>query len=352
MKITAEFRRRSILIAVMIPVIAVVASPVCAQTGDPSQDVLVFTGHGGWPTGLRGPVRGVTFSPDGSRIASGGRDRIVRVWDAIDGRELLALKGHSYQVETVEFSPDGQWLASGSDDLSVKIWDAASGEEIHTMVGHSSHVLDVAFSPNGERIASAALHDRTVNVWDVASGEAVFSLEGPPEWIESVAFSPDGNWLAAGGQNGTVQLWDATNGAESITLTGHVGVVRGLSFSPDSAQLASICAGKISVWDIESGQEIVTLVVGGMLFDVAFSPDGKRLATCSSGATVTEWDIASGLQTLSLTAQADRQTADILDIPNGSSNFVYAVAYRFDSSQLAAASSDGLVRVWNLPPIP
>ncbi len=351
MKDTAKRSSRLALVAAAITGFAVVSGsgPVFAQASEPSGAELTFTGH-------HGLVRGVAFSPDGKRIASGGEDRVLRVWDSLDGTELLALKGHSSPIETVEFSPDGKWLASGSDDRSVKIWDATTGKEMRSMVGHDSHINDVAFSPDGKRVASVALHDRNVKVWDVASGEAVFSLKAPPEWGTSVAFSPDGKWLAAGGQNGTVRLWDASTGRESRTLPGHAAgaEVRGLSFSPDGKRLADGSVdGRMKVWDVESGREIVTLKVGGMLFDVSFSPDGRRLAACSSEACVSEWDVASGRKTLSLKALADRQTAEfVLNVPNPSTNYVYALVYRPDGKQLAAASSDGLVRVWNLTPRP
>ena len=118
-----------------------------------------------------------------------------------------------------------------------------------------------------------------------------------------------------GGQDGTVQLWDASTGREFRTLEGHKAgaVVRGLSFSPSGKQLADGSVdGTVKVWDVESGREVLALKVGGMLFDVAFSPDGKRLAACSHEARVSEWDVASGRETHSLTALADRQTANSL----------------------------------------
>ena len=213
----------------------------------------------------------------------------------------------------------------------------------------SGHVRDIAFSPDGEQIASVAVHCRTVTVWDIDSGKTVLSLQGPLEWCESVAFSPDGKWLAAGGYYGTVQVWDASTGRESRTLSGNKSVVRGLSFSPNGTQLASASGARLNVWDVESGRQIADLIVEGMLLDVAFSPDGKRISTCSSQALVSEWDIATGQQTHSMQALLDRATAQfVYQRSNPTSNFVYSVAYRPNGKQIAACSSDSIVRVWNV----
>jgi WD40 repeat protein len=207
-------------------------------------------------------------------------------------------------------------------------------------------VRDIAFSPDGMHIASVGVDDRTVNVWNTSSGEIAFSLTGSSEWqfINSVEFSPDGKWLATGSYDGTIQLCDASTGREPRIIATRMGNIRGLSFSPDSKQLAA-AGSDVTVWGVEMGQQTGKFKVPGMLFDVAFSPNGKRIAACTHEAHVAEWDIATGRETLSHAVRHDRPTFSLID---NHINYVRNVAYRPDGTQLAACSSDGEVRVWNV----
>ena len=145
-------------------------------------------------------VWAVSFSPDGTRLASASGDGTVKVWDAA--------KGHTNFVWGVSFSPDGTRLASASFDQTVKVWDAATGQEMLTLKGHTSRVTSVAFSPDGTRLASAS-YDKTVKVWNAATGEETLTLKGHTNEVYSVAFSPDGTRLASAGVDKTVKVWDA-----------------------------------------------------------------------------------------------------------------------------------------------
>ena len=154
-----------------------------------------------------GGVASVAFSPDGRHLGSGGRDKTIKIWDTVRGKEILTLKGHLGNVNSVTFSPDGRRLASGSGDKTVKLWDAATGKELLTLKGHSSSVNSVAFSPDGKRLASGS-DDWTIKLWDTVIGEKLLTLKGHSSNVNSVAFSPDGRSLASGSKDGTIKLWE------------------------------------------------------------------------------------------------------------------------------------------------
>lgn len=330
--------------------------------------------------------------------------------------ELSMLRGHDYFAWAVDYSPNGQWLASAGADGMVRVWNVLTGDE-RLALKHApgSEVRDVAFSPDGALIASVG-NDRTVCLWDAKTGERLFQdihdhQDAPSAWVTKVAFSPHDKYLASSG-NGVVQIWsrtgericdlqdasligftdDATvvvsrrNGSVkpyiscdlailparggwalsqrgdriadvdeeyivirdmksgdvvSRSVQAHRGRVSGLAFSPDGRRIASASwDGTAKIWDAATGELLCTLrnaqiVASGFssgLVDVAFSPDGRTLATACCDGTVKIWD-----------STTDNQYG----LLRGHAGAVKSVAFSGDGKWLASAGADGQVLVWD-----
>jgi len=133
------------------------------------------------------------------------------VWDAVTGTHLQTLKGHSDSIRSVSFSPDGTKIASGSSDNTLRVWDAVTGAHLQMLKSHSSSVRSVSFSPDGTKIASES-DDKTLRVWDAVTGAHLQTLEGHSDSVWSVSFSPDGTKITSGSSDNTLQVWHAVTG--------------------------------------------------------------------------------------------------------------------------------------------
>ena len=295
-----------------------------------AQDVAFTTLEGHWSD-----VRSVSFSPDGSLLASGSSDDTIRLWDVKTGNLLHTLTGHRGGVLSVSFSPDGSLLASGSWDDTIGLWDVKTGNLLHTLTGHRGGVTSVSFSPDGSLLASGSSDD-TIRLWDVKTGNLLHTLTGHRGGVLSVSFSPDGSLLASGSGDDTIRLWDVKTGKRLRTLTGHVSAVLSVSFSPDGSLLASgSWDDTIGLWDVKTGNLLHTLTGhrGGVL-SVSFSPDGSLLASGSWDDTIGLWDVKTGNRLHTLTGHRDN---------------VNSVSFSPDGSLLASGSDDNTIRLWEIP---
>ena len=252
------------------------------------------------------PGIGFAYSPDEKLLATGsdpwGQGGVVRLWDAVTGRQVLTLTGSSQQPYT-GFALYGDTLIAGHDWADVwdlHAWRAAGAPPGVTLTPTAMSLScysvpgyygGITFSPDGQRIAALCQTDNTVSVSAMPSGKQLFSLVSPSGTFDDVAFSPDGQRLATANDGGMAQIWDAATGSEILRLNPGHGEVWHVAFSPDGKQLAdSGEGGRVTLWDTTTGDRLLELPNSQALWNVAFSPDGNRLVAAMDGL-IQEWDI-------------------------------------------------------------
>ncbi|MBI5932002.1 MAG: serine/threonine protein kinase [Chloroflexi bacterium] len=251
----------------------------------------------------------VAFNPDGSKIASGGDDNTVRIWETRTGSELSVLQGHTNNVHSVAFSPDGTQLVSGGADGKIWLWNVADGSGV-LLGGHSRSVEEVAFSPDGKLVASAG-SDFMVRVWDVQTRTMLTELAGHTDLVFTVAFNPTGTRLASGSADRTLRIWDIQNSDTLDILQPPGSWITNIKYSPDGSLLAIASSdGALQLWDVASDETIATLQEQGPAINkLAFTSDGAMLVSVSAQGDVKIWALHQTEEMLNLPVRLTRPTA-------------------------------------------
>jgi WD40 repeat protein len=289
-----------------------------------------FTGHAGG-------IRSVAFAPDGLRLATGGEEGAVVVWQVGRGAERHFRKESSWSVCSMAFSPDGRTLAAGDCDSAVTLWDVATGQEQGTLRARSGSILCLAFSADGSTLAVGG-GDPAIRLWDLASRRVQSTLLGHRRSVSAVAFAPDGRTLASGCAQGRVKLWDVADGRgrERPGVRIHKGPIHCLAFSPDGSLLASASLNDhLELWDVATGG-VRTLPGPGLALTqgVSFLDDGQTLISARMPGPIQVWNIAERRELASLRTDSGAR----------------CLAFSRDGRYLAWGDADSRVRVWDLLP--
>lgn len=299
-------------------------------------------------------VNSVAVSPDGRHLVSGSWDTTVRIWNAETGAPAATLQGHQASVWCVAISRDGRRVASASWDRTAKVWDRETGRLLATFTEHTAPVHSIAFSPDGNRVASGSF-DGQLKIWDATSGQVITNCDGFIFPVMAVAFSPDGTHVASGGSDRVVKIWDAKTGKLVLSpFKGHTASIHGIAYSPDGTRVVSACWDHSTrVWDVAPGgnssrkRELFALGVDldpatgarrghvDRVNGMAFSSDGKLIATASEDKTVRLWDANTGLEVAP---------------PRLHRAFVWSVTFSADDKRLISASweKDKWIRAWKI----
>jgi serine/threonine protein kinase len=285
-------------------------------------------------------INSIAISPNGNILASGYEDKTIKLWDLNTKQPLGSLWGHSQGVKSVCFSPDGKTLASASDDKTIKLWDVQTSQEVLTLTGHSHAVKSVAFSPRG--LLASGSWDKTVKLWELNTGKEIYTFTGHQLQVSAIAFSPIGQFLASASFDRTICLWKLplTGEYEGVfknrpqyTLVGHAWAVLTVAFSPDGRILATGSDDNtIKLWEVNTGQLLHTFTGHSWsVVALAFSADGTTLISGSWDRTVKLWDL---------------NTTEEIESFSGHADSVTTIAVSPDAQLIASGSRDKNIKLW------
>jgi WD40 repeat protein len=304
----------------------------------PAPELVLQIGHAN-------EIYALTYSPDGHRLAAGGSERTIRLWDAKTG-ELCRLLAQGQVCRSLAWSPDGTLLAVAGEGV-VALWEPHAGRRQAMLTGHCGQVSSVAFSPDGKLLACASeghwsghevmsVKGGEVQIWDVAAKQLRAALAKSRTEKQALAWSPDGNLVAVASSDNAVRLWDLGTRQPRRSVLRHKqpGAV---AFSPDGLALATGGADGTKLWDLRTAKPR-HILRGDEATSVAFSPAGDRLAVGTRSALLL-YDTKTGRRQ----AVLEKAHSD-----SGVSN----VAFSPDGGTLARGSNrflgPGRIKLWDL----
>ncbi|EIW76915.1 WD40 repeat-like protein [Coniophora puteana RWD-64-598 SS2] len=340
----------------LMPDLSEIQGQPVAETADVAHSIAQSqnakpAGDEGQPKPFSGHTNGVwavAYSPDGRRIATGSRDRTIRIWSSKTGKqEGETIKGPASAVRTLSYSPNGKFLVSGTYGQLLQFWDAGDGyKQVGDAVkAETRSLLSVQYSPDGKLVASAGGDSGKVKLWNALTHKLVVELDGSAgSEVYSVTWAPGGNRLAAASNDHQIRIFDVEKCKLAIPpINVHKGEVNVVAYSPNGAFLASGSDDRtIRIWGAETGKTAKGPFRWFGVASVAWSPDSQHLVAGSRSPdlVVCVWDVDKGQMLFN--GSLHRHIGSI-----------WAVAYSPDGKYFVSADNSseradaGRIQVWD-----
>jgi len=284
--------------------------------------------------GNRSNILSLAFSKDGRRIALGGQDNSIQVFE-LNGMIDTQLGKHQDSVLDLDFSPDNKYILSAGKDRNARLW-FVQNTLIETMYGHRDTIWSVSFNPNSKMFASGSV-DRNIRIWN-RDGTSKQEIKGHDDIVYGVSFSSDGQKLLSASRDQTVRVWDSNTGAQLHLLKIHGAPLINATLSPDQKVLATLGEdNKIKLWrwdNTDNPPLMHTFEHSQAVWSIAFSPDSKSIASTGDHQAVKVWDVASG------------QVVHDIAKAHGNNGGLW-VAYSHNGKSIGSVGKDGKLKLWD-----
>jgi WD40 repeat protein/serine/threonine protein kinase len=301
--------------------------------------------------GHLGHITSLAFSPDGSRLMSGGADGNIKCWDVEQKPRAFYLGGPGDSLRGIAARKDGAFVATvrsmGGKAGMLDLWNMTTGKLERAWAVSKDIVECVAFSPDGSEIITAGgVVDKSGEIkrWDASTGKLLGEWQTDLPCF-ALALSPDGNFIVSAGSNlfsaeyeqqpkAELKVWERGSGKLLHNLQTGTTPIFAIAFHPDGTHFSCGSRGQLTTWDVKSGQVLRTVHAhDAQVYRVAYSPDGKYIAT-GSNVSLRLWNAADGEL--------------IADLEGHTSGLIYALAFSPDATRLVSSDNRGSVRVWDL----
>ena len=273
----------------------------------------------------------MAFSPDGKLLFTTSFDETLRIWD-IPGRVEHARIAEKFAGRSCAFSADGKWIAAGAINGIIRVWDVA-GVRGRTFTGDLGQIMGLAFTPDSKQLVSSCV-DGSIRVWDVVTGLPLKEMRGHPRGALGLALSPDGRFAAVGTGEPMLKIWDLGAGKEArvFPVAGHSAIFC-VSYAPDGKSVAFAGdEGVVYIADPATGKIRTLGSHPKQICSLAWSPDGRTIATASLDPSLRLWNPSNGDYTG-------------FQLEGGA----FSVTFSAKGDMLAVGAADWSLRLYDLP---